>query len=583
MDVESEPRELELRDYLLVIRRRKVTIVLTTSAVVLAALAFSFLQTTTYRSTAEVLLQPRASEQIFAPSQQQNVTPDSTRVQTEIQVMQSRSVLDAVTSALGFTPKVDIATRGQTNVVAVSAEAKTPAQAANIAETYAETYVKVRREQTVNDLLDAATQVQQQIAKVDSDIANVNQPLTDLDNQIAAANDATKRASLKAERDQLAPQIQQRLSALQARRNAYSDQLDRLQLASNLTQTGGAQIVSKAQEPTSPVKPTPKRDAAVALFVGLILGVGFAFLKEYLDDSIRSKEDLEAATGGLPVLTIVPDIESWKDPSRTDVISQSAPKSPAAEAYRTLRTSVQFVGIDRPIRVVQITSPVAAEGKTTTLANLGVALARAGKRVVMVDWDLRRPRIETFFGVDNSTGFTDVIVGESSLAAAIRRVPDEPRLVVLPSGPPPHNPSELLTTKRASDILVALQEEADVVLVDCPPVLPVADAIIVAGLVDATILVVAANSTTKRQTARALEMMRQVDAPIIGTVLNEATGENAYGYGYPYSYAYAYPEGESRSGGGIRRRWLRRRNGQAARDRAPAGAGDEAAPRTLSR
>lgn len=583
MDAESEPRELELRDYLLVIRRRKVTIVLTTLVVVLAALAFSFLQTTTYRATAEVLLQPRASEQIFAPSQQQNVTPDSTRVQTEIQVMQSRSVLDAVTTALGFTPKVDIATRGQTNVVAVSADAKTPAEAANIAETYAETYVKVRREQTVNDLLDAATQVQQQIAKVDSDIANVNQPLTDLDNQIAATNDSAKRAALKAERDQLAPQIQQRLAALQARRNTYADQLDRLQLASNLTQTGGAQIVSKAQAPTSPVTPTPKRDAAVALFVGLILGVGFAFLKEYLDDSIRSKEDLEAATGGLPVLTIVPEIESWKDPSRTDVISQSAPKSPAAEAYRTLRTSVQFVGIDRPIRVVQITSPVAAEGKTTTLANLGVALARAGKRVVMVDWDLRRPRIETFFGVDNSTGFTDVIVGESSLAGAIRRVPDEPRLVVLPSGPPPHNPSELLTTKRAADILVALQEEADLVLVDCPPVLPVADAIVVAGLVDATILVVAANSTTKRQTARALEMMRQVDAPIIGTVLNEATGENAYGYGYPYAYAYAYSDGESRTGGGIRRRWLRRRNGQAAPDRAPARVGDEAAPRTLSR
>jgi capsular exopolysaccharide synthesis family protein len=208
---------------------------------------------------------------------------------------------------------------------------------------------------------------------------------------------------------------------------------------------------------------------------------------------------------------------------------------------------------------------VAAEGKTTTAANLGVALARAGKRVVMVDWDLRRPRIETFFGVDNSVGFTNVVVGDTSLADAVQRVPNEPRLAVLPSGPTPPNPSELLTTKRASDILRALGEEADYVIVDCPPLLPVTDAIIVAGMADATILVVTANSTTKRQAARAVELLRQIDAPIVGSVLNGATGEAAYGYGYGYgTYAYAYGQGRNGDGQSFWSRFGRGRNGSAA-------------------
>ncbi|MEY2430645.1 MAG: tyrosine-protein kinase [Acidimicrobiaceae bacterium] len=522
------------------------------------ALTFSLLQQTTYAATAEVLIQQGASEQIVSPTQPQNAPAELTRVQTEIRVLQSRSIQDAVTATLGYEASVDVAPLGPTNVVGVRAEAHDAQQAATIAETYAETYVSVRREQTVNDLLQGATQVQQEIVKVDADIADVDQPVTDLDNQIATTNDAATRSSLKTQRDQLAAQIPQRLQALQTRRSAYADQLDRLQLAGNLAQAGGAQIISKARAATSPVRPTPTRDAVVALFGGLVLGAVIAFLREHLDDSIKSKEDLETASGGVPVLTIVPEIESWKDRATTTVVSQSAPESPAAEAYRTLRASVQFGGLERSVHVVQITSPVAAEGKTTTLANLGVALARIGKRVVMVDWDLRRPRVESFFGVDNSVGFSNVVVGEVSLADAVQRVPDEPRLAVLPAGPPPPNPSELLTTKRASDILAALRDEADFVLVDSPPVLPVSDAIIVAGIVDATVLVVSANSTTKRQTGRAAELLRHVDASVIGTVLNAASGEDAYGYGYGVRDGYAYA-GESDAG---RRAWFARRNGK---------------------
>jgi capsular exopolysaccharide synthesis family protein len=268
---------------------------------------------------------------------------------------------------------------------------------------------------------------------------------------------------------------------------------------------------------------------------------------------------------------MVPRVEDWKDRERPELVSIHAPKSAAAEAYRTLRTSVQFVGLDRPLRMIQVTSPVAGEGKTTTIANLGVALARAGKRVVMVDCDLRRPRIESFFGLPNELGFTNVLVGDATLPQAAQPLPGEPRLAILPAGPPPPNPSELLSTRRAHEILTALREEADYVLVDSPPVLPVSDSIIIAGMVDATILVVTAKSTTKRQAHRAVEQLQQVSAPLVGVVLNGVgrdSGVYAYSYGYGES-GYSTREAAKPKGG----RWpFRRRRHRRSGNDAPSPA-----------
>lgn len=554
----DEPRVLELRDFFAALRRRKWVVATTTVVVIAVAVAFALLQKSAYRATAEVLLQPRASEQIFQPNDQ-NAAQGTTRVATEIQVMGSRSVQDAVTHALGRKVTVDISAQGLTDVVAISAEDHDPKEAARIAQTYAETFVKVRRDQTVQDLLDASTSIQQQVDKLKSEIAALNDPITSLNNQIVATVNPDDRARLSQQRDQLQQQNSAQLQAVQSRITTYTAQLDNLQVAGNLTQTGGAQIVSAAQPSTSPVSPTPKRDALVALFVGLILGIGLAFLREYLDDTIKSKDDLDAALGGLSVLTIVPRVEEWKDADRTELITRERPKSPHAEAYRTLRTSVQFVGLERPVKLIHITSPGQAEGKTTTLANLGVIMARAGKRVVMVDCDLRKPRVESFFGLPNEVGFTNVVVGDTELADAVVAVPNEPGLALLPAGPPPPNPSELLSSRRASDILRALGEEADFVLIDSPPVLPVTDAIVLAGVVDATVVVVTANRTTKRQLQRALELLQQVDAPVIGAVLNSATqGERGYGYAYEYSY------GADATSRPARRRGLLRRRKRAA-------------------
>ncbi len=338
--------------------------------------------------------------------------------------------------------------------------------------------------------------------------------------------------------------------SLQTQRQGYTEQLGDLQIAINSARTGGGQVVSEAERPDSPVSPDPVRNAGVGLVLGLLLGVGLAFLRDYLDDSVRTKDDLDRISGGRDVLGLVPVVAGWKNRAEPQLISVLAPNSPAAEAYRGLRTSLKFIGLDRPLKLIQVTSSAAAEGKTTTLANLGVAMARAGHRVVLVDFDLRRPRLHQFFDLDNSIGFTSAILGEHDIGRAVQPVPDIPRLAVLASGPPPPNPSELLSAGLTRTLLDTLAGQADYVLIDCPPLLPVADSVILAGDVDATVLVATVDTTTKRSLARSLELLDQVDAPLVGLVLNGLESEAAYAYGYggEGGYAYAYAHAGERTG-----------------------------------
>jgi non-specific protein-tyrosine kinase len=227
---------------------------------------------------------------------------------------------------------------------------------------------------------------------------------------------------------------------------------------------------------------------------------------------------------------------------RPSVVSLTTPRSPATEAYRTLRTAVQFLPIEG-VTMIQVTSPTAGDGKTTTLANLGVALARAGQQVALVCCDLRRPKLHEFFGMTNDIGFTSVLLGKVPLSAALQQVPDQDRLYVLASGPLPPNPSELLSSRRAREVLASLRAEAEIVLIDSPPVLPVSDAMIIAGLVDVTFIVCAADRTSTRDVTRAVEQLRQVGAPLVGAILNGAGPESSYGGKYGYDTLEAPPAG----------------------------------------
>jgi capsular exopolysaccharide synthesis family protein len=202
------------------------------------------------------------------------------------------------------------------------------------------------------------------------------------------------------------------------------------------------------------------------------------------------------------------------------LITISSPRSPVSEAYRTLRTNLEFASLDTEIRTLVVTSPGQEEGKSTTLANLAVTMAQAEKRVVLIDCDLRRPRLHRFFGIDNDTGLTTMIVDEAALNDPPLQETGIAELYLLPSGPLPPRPPDLLGSRRMEMVISSLRERSDIVLFDAPPIIAVTDAAVLATKVDGVLLVVSAGNTGREQARQAVEMLRKVNARIIGAVVN---------------------------------------------------------------
>ncbi len=508
---------MELRDYLSVLRRRRRTIVLATLTVVGSAVLFSLFQEPVYRAKARVLIRPDGA--VFG-----NATglSDPAFIETQMVVIESKPVRDLVEAKLGPVPEPSTTAVGTTSVVQVAVESRRPEHAADVTNAYVEAYLAFRSKQLADALAVQGREIQ---SKIDA----LQKQIDDLGNQINALAGCGGQSGVCPQRESL----QQDRDALISQQVPFKQRRDELQVEAS---AGGApaQIVTPASVPQDPVRPTPVRNALAALAVGLVLGTTAALASEHLDDSIKSKEDLQRSARDLAVLGMIPTTPGWKDRDRPRVVSLLEPSSPSAEAYRTLRTSIRFLAVDRPLRIIQVTSPAAGEGKTTTTANLAVALARAGERVVIVSCDLRRPRLHDFFGLSNHVGLTSVLLGEVPLSSALQPVNEVNRLWLLASGPLPPNPSELLSSARAAEVLNGLQSFADTVLVDCPPVLPVTDAAVLSAKVDGTLLVVTAGDTTRKQVARTVELLRQVNAPLVGAVLNNAPAEGAYTYLYRY-------------------------------------------------
>ncbi len=487
---------------------------LVATAFVGLALVWSAFQTPRYEARAKLLLQPQSSESLFESPFTQR--PDPARaVQTEIELLRSAPVREEVLRRVGEAPTVSGRPVGQTDVIDVVVEHGDPEEAAEIATAYANAYIDIRRERVVDSLLAASKQIQKKLSALQAEI------------------DSTQGS----QRDSLVQQY-----------GAFRQKLDQLQVDSELRR-GGAQLVAEAGVPTEPVAPRPLRSGVFALILGAALGVGVALFLEYLDDSVKTEDDVRKLVPGAAVIGMIPAVASWKERGEPRVVSVDEPSSPPAEAYRTLRTAVQFLSLERPVARMQVTSASAGEGKTTTLANLGVALARSGRRVVVVCCDLRRPRLHEFFGLSNRHGLTSVLLGETTLEAAVQSTEVE-RLHVLASGPLPPNPSELLASRRVGDLLDRLAADGYLVLLDSPPLLPVTDAMVLSKRVDATLLVASSGSTKRDELKRAVDLLTQVNAPLAGVVLNRAPTEEGYGYGYYRSYEAKAPANGSGASNG---------------------------------
>lgn len=303
-----------------------------------------------------------------------------------------------------------------------------------------------------------------------------------------------------------------------------------------------ATIVDSPDVPANPVSPKPLRDLGLAAVLGLLLGLGLALARETLDTTIKSPQDLTEVTGSAILGTVLYDPKALKSPLITDLELHA----PRVEAFKMLRTNLQFVEVDRISKVLVITSAVPLEGKSTTAVNLSITLAQAGQRVLLVEADLRRPRVSDYLGLESTVGLTTVLIGRIGVEDAIQTW-GEDGLDVITSGSAPPNPAELLQSHVMQDTLVKLRDRYDVIVIDAPPLLPVTDAALIAAQADGAVLVVRYGKTTKDQASDAAERLKSVDARIFGCVLNMAPERGADSY--PYGYGYAPTRGRRRGAG----------------------------------
>lgn len=309
-------------------------------------------------------------------------------------------------------------------------------------------------------------------------------------------------------------------------------------------------LLREATASRSPVSPSPARNLALGLVLGLLLGFGAAVVKQFLDTKLRTKEDVEGLTeavllGGIPF-----DPDADKHP----LIIQADPLAGRAEAFRSLRTNLQFVDATNHPRVIVVTSSIAGEGKSSTTANLALAMAESGASVCVVEGDLRRPRLLTYLGLEGAVGLTDVLIGRYELDDVLQPFGAH-SLTVLGAGATPPNPSELLGSTAMRNVLDELRHRFDYVLIDGAPVLPVTDSTVLTRLADGAIIVAGSGIVTKDQFDQALETFETVNGTVLGIVLNRIPRQARGGY-YDYRYEYR-PDGpatERRGPGGRRRR-----------------------------
>ncbi|GAC1611763.1 MAG: hypothetical protein NVS3B26_27860 [Mycobacteriales bacterium] len=296
-------------------------------------------------------------------------------------------------------------------------------------------------------------------------------------------------------------------------------------------------MAQSAQLPTSPTSPRPTLNLALGLLVGLAVGVGGAVLRETLDTTVKSPVVAEEIVGAPMLGAITYDPDAPKRP----LVVQVSPNSVRAEAFRQMRTNLQFVDIEHPLRSVVVTSSVPGEGKSTTTCNLAITLAQAGVRVLLIEGDLRRPRIADYLGIEGAVGLTSVLLGRTSLEDALQPWGDG-LLQVLASGPLPPNPSELLGSAGMSELLRTVEGLFDLVLIDAPPLLPVTDAAVLGAIGSGVLILIRSNSTRREQVSRATATVNAVGATVLGAILNmvptKGPDSHAYGYGYGYGGGY---------------------------------------------
>jgi non-specific protein-tyrosine kinase len=570
---------MELLQYFNIIRKWIWLIVLATALAAGSSLIASLLAVPVYRTTttlivSQIIENPNPnSGDIFASQQ---------LAQTYVQLATKEPILNATVRALGLRQDWT-SLRGQvsafpiqgTQLMAVSVIDTVPARAKIIADELARQLILQSPTTPSAEQEARLAFIQAQLPELERKIQQGNERVAELDQQIATATSARQIQDIQDQQSSLSKQINEWQST-------YSNLLSSLQTG----RLNYITVVEPAEVPSVPVSPRVALNLALAIAVGLTLSVGAVLLLEYLDDTIRSPAEVRTLLNA-PILTAIGRIEGENYPSK--LIAEREPRSPLTESYRALRTNLQFSSLDNPIKTIVVTSAGPSEGKSLTASNLAVVLAQAGLSVILVDADLRRPVVHRIFGLKNSLGLTNWLVGQNieptapllATAAAggtrwlepsatgkggllepFIQATQVPRLRVITSGSLPPNPAEVLGSARMHQFLEEIQRIADIVILDSPPCVTVTDAIVLSRWVDGVILVLDQKNTSRQGMMRARENLQAVGAKILGAVINRLDSHATSGYysGY-YSDYYYHRDGAGSKNGkaptGLRK-WLGR-------------------------
>jgi capsular exopolysaccharide synthesis family protein len=451
--------------------------------------------------------------------------------QTYSQLIKTRPIADKVIQTLGlkttpdeFERAISIQVVPNTQLIQVSVENTNPSLARDLANTLANDFITENRAETVGLTANSQQVLQQQVS--------------DMENQMK--DETTRLEQLRASNAAQSPEALQLLGLIQQQQITYS-QLLRNQQAMQLSEAtsfDSVRIVEPAVLPEFPVRPKVLLYVLLAAAAGLVLGLSAAFLIEYLDDTVKSPSDVEEAVG-LSSLGTIMRMPASSD-RETRLIDQVSSRSAIAEAYRVLRTNIDFARVGLPGNALLVTSSNQGEGKTTTSSNLAIVMAESGRRVIVVDSDLRRPMQHKNFGVPNTVGLTNLLLQEDPDIQQALQSTRVPNLQIITSGPIPPNPSELLGSDRMLRLLERLRGMADLVILDSPPVLAVTDPTVLSSRVDGVVLVVDTGHTRAESLTRATETLKRGAAPMLGVVLNRVTSRAG---GYYYYHYYYSPDG----------------------------------------
>lgn len=422
-------------------------------------------------------------------------------------------------------------------------------QIAELSTQFGPSYPKVA--QLNNELKETDRQLQLEIDKAVDHLRGQYMAALQRENMLRDSFDKQKQEANKLNESAIQYSLLKR--EVESNRTLYEGLLEKLKEAGVTAglRSNNFRITNPARVPQSPIEPNIPRNLAFALVLGVISGVGLAFLLENMDNTVRTPEQAQALAA-LPSLGMIPlgskssgynsaasRLALTSSKEAVEMVTQVRPQSQMAESYRALRTSLLLSNLGAPPKVIMVTSARPQEGKTTTSINTAIVLAQKGVRVLLIDADLRRPSVHKTLGLGPRSGLSNVLTGSANMQQAISASPILPNLWILPAGTPPPNPAELLASSNMKDLVDGLRDQYDHIVIDTPPTLSVTDAVVLSSRADATILVIRSGQTTKQALRRARDILMQVNAHVAGVLLN-AVDLTSPDYYYYYEYQGKY-------------------------------------------